>query len=172
MEEKVILVDEQDQAIGEMEKLQAHEQALLHRAFSIFIFNERGQLMLQQRQLTKYHSGGLWTNTCCGHPRPNETTKEAAQRRLQEEMGFLCDLNHKFYFTYKAALDNNLTEYELDHVFFGQFDAIPVLNPDEAADWNWVEWTDLCDDIQNNPDSYTFWLKICVEKINDLKLIK
>lgn len=172
MEEKVILVDLNDQAIGEMEKIQAHEQALLHRAFSIFVFNTKGQLMLQQRQLTKYHSGGLWTNTCCGHPRPHETTKEAAQRRLREEMGFFCELNHKFYFTYKASLDNNLTEYELDHVFFGQFDTSPILNPEEAADWNWVGWDDLCDDIINNPDNYTFWLKVCVEKINDLQLIK
>lgn len=172
MVEKVILVDENDQVLGAMEKLEAHEKALLHRAFSIFIFNSEGKLMLQQRQFTKYHSGGLWTNTCCGHPRPGETTLEAASRRLQEEMGFTCHLDHTFEFVYKADLDHHLTEYELDHVFFGTFDNPPVLNDVEAADWMWTTWHDLCAGIRNHPDNYTFWLKVCVEKINGLKLIK
>lgn len=172
MVEKVILVDENDHAIGAMEKLQAHEKGLLHRAFSIFIFNPAGELMLQQRQFTKYHSGGLWTNTCCGHPRPDETTLQAAARRLEEEMGFVCNLTHKFPFIYKVVLDNELTEYEFDHVFFGNFASIPALNVEEAADWMWISWQDLCSDIHENPEKYTFWLKICVEKINDLELIK
>ena len=172
MVEKVILVDENDQVLGAMEKLEAHEKALLHRAFSIFIFNNEGKLMLQQRQFTKYHSGGLWTNTCCGHPRPGETTEKAASRRLHEEMGFACQLDKRFDFIYKANLDHELTEYELDHVFFGIFDDAPLLNDIEAADWMWITWHDLCVDIQNHPDSYTFWLKVCVEKINGLKLIK
>ena len=171
MIEQVILVDENDQVLGAMEKLEAHEKALLHRAFSVFIFNTDGKLMLQQRQFTKYHSGGLWTNTCCGHPRPGEQTDAAAARRLYEEMGFSCQLYKKFDFIYSAKLDHELTEYELDHVFFGIFNESPVLNELEAADWKWITWHDLCADIEKHPEHYTFWLKRCVEKINAQKLL-
>src|SRR5690349_17076045 len=131
MEEYLILVDEQDHEIGTEEKLKTHRDAKLHRAFSIFIFNKKGQLLLQRRALSKYHSGGLWTNTCCGHPRPGENIDKAAHRRLQEEMGFDCNMKDVFRFTYKAPLDHGLTEHEVDHVFIGTCDAQPKLNHDE-----------------------------------------
>ncbi len=162
--EYVILVDEQDHQVGTMEKIEAHEKALLHRAFSVFVFNSKGELMLQQRALEKYHSPGLWTNTCCSHQREGETTLEAAHRRLQEEMGFDTELEEKFAFIYKAPFDNGLTEHEYDHVLVGSYDQEPILNPKEAASWKWIALGDVKKDIDINPDNYTPWFKIIFQK--------
>jgi isopentenyl-diphosphate delta-isomerase len=165
--ENLILVNEADEAIGTMEKLEAHQKGLLHRAFSVFIFNSKNQLLLHQRNPKKYHSGGLWTNTCCGHPRPEEPTQNAAERRLFEEMGFTVPLQSEFSFIYKAKFSNQLTEYEFDHVFFGSFENEPTPNPDEVSDWKYVDWNNVVNDIDLNPEKYTVWFKICVEKINE-----
>jgi isopentenyl-diphosphate delta-isomerase len=162
MQEHIILVNEQDEPVGTEEKLKAHELGLLHRAFSIFIFNSKGELMLQQRALHKYHCGGLWTNTCCSHPRVGEGTAAAAHRRLQEEMGFDCELREVFSFVYKVPFTNGLTEHEFDHVFVGTYDADPVLNPEEAASWKWISPTNLQAAIAADPDSYTYWLKVAL----------
>lgn len=164
MEEFVILVDREDNELGLMEKQQAHIAGLLHRAFSVFVFNTKGELMLQQRAASKYHSPTLWTNTCCSHPRENETYKQAAHRRLVEEMGFDCELNYKFDFIYKANLDNGLTEHELDHVFIGVYDGEPKLNPDEVMAYRWVEMDDLKKDMEKNPQNYTAWFKIIFDQ--------
>jgi len=164
LEEKVILVDSSDRQVGIAEKLQAHQDGLLHRAFSIFVLNSQGQLLLQRRAKHKYHSGGLWTNTCCSHPRPNEMTLDAAHRRLQEEMGFDCELQEIFSFVYQAKLDHELTEYEFDHVLLGYCDREPVLNPEEAEDWKWIDLKVLQADIQKNPQSYTYWLRDCCDR--------
>jgi isopentenyl-diphosphate delta-isomerase len=170
LEEKVILVDISDRPVGTAEKLQAHRDGLLHRAFSIFVLNSQGQLLLQKRAAHKYHSGGLWTNTCCSHPRPDESTLMAAHRRLQEEMGFDCDLQEIFSFIYQAALDHDLTEYEFDHVFLGYSDRAPLLNPEEAEDWKWIDLTTLQTDIQLHPEAYTYWLRDCCDRfISELK---
>lgn len=163
MEEFVVLVDQDDQKLGLMEKQQAHVTGLLHRAFSVFIFNSKGELMIQQRAASKYHSPTLWTNTCCSHPRDKETYEEAAHRRLQEEMGFDCELEYKFNFIYKAHLENDLIEHELDHVFIGTFDEEPKLNPEEVMAYRWVELDDLKKDIDKNPQNYTAWFKIIFE---------
>ena len=160
MKEFVVLVNKDDKQIGLMEKQQAHVAGLLHRAFSVFVFNSKGELMLQQRAASKYHSPTLWTNTCCSHPRKNETYKEAAHRRLLEEMGFDCELSFSFSFIYKASLDNGLTEHELDHVFIGTFDDEPNLNKDEVMAYRWVEMEDLKKDMSKNPQNYTAWFKI------------
>lgn len=143
-----------------MEKLEAHEKGLLHRAFSVFVFNTKNELLLQQRALGKYHSEGLWTNTCCSHPAPGESITDAAKRRLLEEMGIQCPLEHKFNFIYKAELDKGLTEFELDHVLVGKSDSDPKLNLSEAKDYKWMALEDIVKDISNNPDSYTEWFKI------------
>ena len=164
-EEYVILVDEQDQALGLMEKMEAHEKGVLHRAFSVFVFNDKGELMLQQRALDKYHSGGLWTNTCCSHPRDGESVEDAAHRRLQEEMGFDCKLEKKFHFIYKRELDKGLTEHELDHVFFGVYNDAPNINTDEVASYKFVDMRSLKTDMQNNPHLYTEWFKICFDEV-------
>lgn len=163
MEEFVVLVDQDDQKLGLMEKQQAHVAGLLHRAFSVFVFNSKGELMIQQRAADKYHSPTLWTNTCCSHPRDNESYEEAAHRRLVEEMGFDCVLDFKFSFIYKAHLDNNLTEHELDHVFIGYYDDEPKLNLKEVMAYRWVELEDLKKDIEVNPHDYTAWFKIIFE---------
>ncbi|MGV0994509.1 isopentenyl-diphosphate Delta-isomerase [Empedobacter falsenii] len=163
MEEFVVLVDQDDQKLGLMEKQQAHVAGLLHRAFSVFVFNSKGELMIQQRAASKYHSPTLWTNTCCSHPRDNETYKQAAHRRLEEEMGFDCELEYKFNFIYKAHLENDLIEHELDHVFIGTFDNEPKLNPDEVMAYRWVELDDLKKDMEKNPQNYTAWFKIIFE---------
>ena len=162
--EYVILVDEADNQVGLMEKMEAHEKALLHRAFSVFVLNNKGELMLQQRALIKYHSPGLWTNTCCSHQRAHETSLAAGKRRMQEEMGFSCDLDELFSFIYKAPFDNGLTEHELDHVLLGYYDEAPVINPEEVASWKWMKIADIKDDITLNPDSYTAWFKIIFER--------
>lgn len=168
--DQVILVNEQDEEVGVMEKLQAHVAGKLHRAISVFIFNSKNEMLLQQRAIDKYHSGGLWTNTCCSHPKPGEETKAAAERRLYEEMGMKCDLGPSFTFVYKAALDNDLTEYEYDHVFTGITDETPVLNPDEAAAWRYESIERVRTDIAENPEQYTEWFKICIDKYSDVLL--
>jgi len=167
--EQVVLVDELDNELGVMEKILAHQKALLHRAFSIFIFNERGQLLLQQRALSKYHSPGLWTNTCCSHPRPNESTYDAANRRLAEEMGFECELSYQFNFIYKAELDQGLTEHEFDHVFFGMYNGEVKPNPDEVLSFKFVDVQDVLSDMDINPNLYTVWFKIIFNKVNQIK---
>ena len=162
-EEKVILVDKNDNQVGLMPKLEAHEKGVLHRAFSIFIFNSNYELLLQKRASSKYHSGGLWTNTCCSHPREGEDILDAANRRLDEEMGIKTSLRKVYDFIYKAELDNQLTEHEFDHVFYGVFDNDPILNEDEAEDFKWLDMETLNNDIIKNEDNYTVWFKIAFE---------
>lgn len=163
-EEKVILVNEKDEQIGLMPKMEAHEKALLHRAFSVFVFNGKGELMIQQRALEKYHSPGLWTNTCCSHQREGESNIDAGKRRLQEEMGFSTNLKETTSFIYKAPFDNGLTEHEYDHILVGDFEGEPNLNPDEVSDWKWISIDDLKIDMAANPDIYTEWFKIIFDK--------
>lgn len=163
-EEQVILVNENDEKIGLMPKQEAHEKGVLHRAFSVFVFNEKNELMLQQRALHKYHSPGLWTNTCCSHQRDRETSLEAGKRRLFEEMGFSTDLKETTSFIYKAPFDNGLTEHELDHILIGNFEGIPTINKEEVASWKWMDLEDVKKDIQNNPEIYTAWFKIIFDK--------
>lgn len=164
-EEKVILVDEKDWPLGEMEKMQAHRKAVLHRAFSIFVFNDRDELMLQRRALSKYHSPGLWTNTCCSHPRPGEEVLEAGHRRLPEEMGFDCELEKIFDFVYEARLDQGLTEHEFDHVLFGRYNDAPKINPEEVDDWKWMKMDDIAAEIETHPHKYTVWFRIAFERV-------
>ena len=167
MEEKVILVDEDDRQIGLMAKMEAHEKAVLHRAFSVFLMNDAGQIMLQQRAANKYHSPLLWTNTCCSHQRNGETNLEAGKRRLWEEMGIQAELREVFSFIYKAPFDNGLTEHEYDHVMLGRFNGTPEINTEEVADWKWMTPQAIRDDIAQNPQSYTAWFKIIFEKFYD-----
>ncbi len=157
MEERVILVNEQDEVVGEMPKMEAHEKGVLHRAFSVFIFNDKGHMMLQRRADDKYHSPGLWSNTCCSHPRLNESNVEAGERRLQEEMGFTVSLTPAFSFIYRAEFGNGLIEHELDHVLIGNYNEEPKVNPDEVGAWDWVEVNKLVKDMKVNPNNYTFW---------------
>ena len=163
-EEQVILVNEYDEQIGLMPKLEAHEKAVLHRAFSVFVFNNKNELMLQQRALHKYHSPGLWTNTFCSHQRDGESNLQAGIRRLQEEMGFVTPLKETISFIYKAPFDNGLTEHELDHIMVGSYEDAPIINPDEVADWKWMPLEDVKQDIDDNPQLYTAWFKIIFEK--------
>lgn len=165
MIEQVVLVDELDNPIGTMEKMEAHEKALLHRAFSVFIFNNDGEMLIQQRALSKYHSGGLWTNSCCSHPRPNEKTLAAANRRLKEEMGFETDLIKAFDFIYKAPFLNGLTEYEFDHVFIGYYDGIVKADPEEVANFKYVSFPKMEQLLINDPSAYTEWFKIALPKV-------
>ncbi|WP_275316142.1 isopentenyl-diphosphate Delta-isomerase [Tenacibaculum bernardetii] len=167
MKEQVILVDEQDNQIGLMEKIEAHEKALLHRAFSVFVFNDKKELMLQQRAAEKYHSPLLWTNTCCSHQREGETNLEAGKRRLQEEMGFVCELKEVFSFIYKAPFDNGLTEHEFDHVMVGDFNGEPNINPEEVAFYKWMTLEAVKKDIESNPKIYTAWFKIIFKESYD-----
>ncbi|WP_276090112.1 isopentenyl-diphosphate Delta-isomerase [Pedobacter sp. JY14-1] len=164
MNDDVILVDEQDQPTGTMGKMQAHIEGHLHRAFSVFVFNTKGELLLQQRAFSKYHSGGKWTNTCCSHPQPGEATLDAAHRRLKQEMGMSCSLQCVFSFLYHAPLEN-LTEYEYDHVFFGYSDEMPILNPEEASAYRYVSLEQLGSELKQDPDHYSAWLNICFDKI-------
>ena len=159
-EEHVILVNERDQEIGLMPKLEAHQKAVLHRAFSVFIFNSENELMLQQRASNKYHSPNLWTNTCCSHQRSGESNIQAGTRRLYEEMGFTTSLKEITSFIYKAPFDNGLTEHELDHIMVGYYNEDPVINSDEVEDWKWMKIEDVKNDISLNPDLYTAWFKI------------
>ena len=165
MEQLLVLVDDHDNPIGVAEKLEAHRSGHLHRAFSIFIFDSDGNLLLQKRAQTKYHSGNLWSNTCCGHPRPNESTKDAAERRLVEEMGFICELEEIFSFIYRVKVDETLFEHEFDHVFIGRFGGSPTPNPEEVSDWKWVAIGELEKDIACEPEKYSYWLKISLEKV-------
>ena len=165
--ETVILVDANDNALGEMEKLEAHQKGQLHRAFSIFIFNSKGELLLQKRALDKYHSGGLWTNTCCSHPRVGENIPVAALRRLEEEMGFTCNLQEVFSFIYCAALNNELTEYEFDHVLFGSFEEKPKVNPLEVAEWKWMSMADTREQVKVNPGQFTAWFLFMFDQVSD-----
>jgi isopentenyl-diphosphate delta-isomerase len=160
----VILVDAQDNELGVMEKLQAHQEGKLHRAFSIFIFNNKNELLLQQRALSKYHSGGLWTNTCCSHPSPNETILDAAQRRLFEEMGISCDLKIINHFIYQSDFENGLKEYEFDYIIIGQSNDVPLINKDEVANYKWQSIAEIENDIILNPTQYTAWFKIALQE--------
>jgi isopentenyl-diphosphate delta-isomerase len=164
-EEQVILVDTDDNPIGTMGKLEVHEKGILHRAFSVFIFNNQNELLLQRRALSKYHSAGLWTNTCCSHPRPNEDTMAAANRRLVEEMGMVADLEHKASFIYKTPFDNDLTEHEFDHVFVGYSNTDPIINKEEVDSFKWVLLEEVKSEIKTNPDHFTSWFKIAIDKV-------
>ncbi|WP_339656828.1 isopentenyl-diphosphate Delta-isomerase [uncultured Maribacter sp.] len=163
-EEEVILVNQENEQIGTMPKMEAHEKALLHRAFSVFIVNDGGEIMLQQRAASKYHSPLLWTNTCCSHQRVGESNLDAGKRRLQEEMGFEAELKELFSFIYKAPFDNGLTEHEYDHVMIGNFNAEPKINPEEVEAWKWMSPELVKKDIADNPEEYTVWFKIIFEK--------
>ncbi len=163
--EFVILVDNNDRQIGLMEKQAAHIEPHLHRAFSIFLFNSKGELLMQQRALSKYHSPGLWTNTCCSHPRAGETLEEATSRRLMEEMGMTCPMHEVYTFIYKAPVGQGLTEHEFDHVFIGQSDVIPNINTEEVASWKYMRLDDLKKDLELYPELYTEWFKITFEEM-------
>jgi isopentenyl-diphosphate delta-isomerase len=162
---EVILVDERDIAIGVMEKMEAHRKGALHRAFSIFLFNGKGEMLLQRRALAKYHSPGLWTNTCCSHPMQGESIEVAADRRLREEMGMTCTMYKAFDFIYKAELENDLNEHEFDHVLFGTTNEPPVINPEEVSEWKWIPVYDVYIDVQLNPARYTEWFKIALPEV-------
>jgi isopentenyl-diphosphate delta-isomerase len=170
--ENVVLVNSKNEVLGEMEKMEAHRKGLLHRAFSVFVFNSANELLMQKRASSKYHSGGLWTNTCCSHPRLNENIIDAGKRRLMEEMGFTTDLSEMFVFIYKADLDNQLIEHEYDYVLIGKFEDNPVINLDEVEDfayWN-MDFIEL--DMEQNPKKYTEWFKICFPKLKEMLNLK
>jgi len=164
-EQNVILVNEKDEEIGVMEKMEAHRKALLHRAFSVFIFNGRGEMLLQRRALKKYHSGGLWTNACCSHPRPGEPIDHAAARRLREELGFVTTLTHAFEFVYRASFENGLTEYEFDHVFIGNYDGLLHPDKDEVGDYCYKNMDEIKWSLSSHPHKYTEWFKIAFSKL-------
>ncbi|MBQ8957687.1 MAG: isopentenyl-diphosphate Delta-isomerase [Bacteroidales bacterium] len=164
--EFVVLVDENDRQIGLMEKQAAHITPHLHRAFSIFLFNSKGELLMQQRALSKYHSHGLWTNTCCSHPRDGETLAEATSRRLMEEMGMTCEMHEVYTFIYKAPVGQGLIEHEFDHVWIGQSDEEPQINREEVESWKYVSLNALKDDIRLHPELYTEWFKITFEEMS------
>lgn len=170
-EELVVLVNDKDEKVGLMPKLEAHEKGLLHRAFSVFVFNEEGQVLLQQRALHKYHTPGKWANTCCSHQRDGESTLDAGKRRLEEEMGFVTDLEFRKSFIYKASFDNGLTEHEFDHIMVGKYNEDPIINPEEVADYKWISIPDLQVDIELHPEKYTAWFKIIMsEHLDAIKL--
>lgn len=164
MNEKVVLVDKENNKIGTIDKLKAHQEGgRLHRAFSIFVFNSDDELLLQKRVAEKYHSAGLWSNTCCSHPRPRESFEKATKRKLEQEMGFTCELEKAFDFIYKKKV-GDLTEWELDHVFVGRYDGEPNPNPKEVSEWKWISPSKLKKDIQEHPDKYTAWFKVIIKK--------
>ena len=165
MQENLILVDENDNEIGQMEKMEAHEKGLLHRAFSVVVYNAKGEMLLQQRAGVKYHSPMLWTNTCCGHPRPGEATVDAAKRRLKEENGFTCELKEQFVFQYQAAFENGLIENEIDHVFIGHYDGEIPFNPNEANAVEWVGLPEVLERVAANPEGFTVWFKILLQEL-------
>ena len=164
VKENVVLVDTNDNPLGLMEKIEAHRKGLLHRAFSVFIIDDASRLLLQKRSQTKYHSPGLWTNTCCSHPRYGEIVIDAANRRLLEEMGLSANLKHMFSFIYRADFDNGLSEHEFDHVFVGTSNSDPIINPDEVCDWKWTDLEKIKKDIIENSQHYTEWFKIIFNK--------
>lgn len=164
MEEYIIAVDKLDKEIGSIGKMEAHHKGVLHRAFSILIFNSKNQILLQKRSEKKYHSPGLWTNTCCSHPRYGENIKNAIYRRLNEEMGFTCELTEIFSFMYKVELEDNLFENEYDHVFIGTYDGEVVTNKDEVDDYKWININEVKSDIINNPQLYTYWFKYLLNR--------
>lgn len=164
MSTEIILVNKNDQEIGTGEKMKVHQDGKLHRAFSIFVFNSKNEMLLQKRAEAKYHCGGLWTNTCCSHPRSGELLEKEIHKRLQEEMGFDCELKEIGNFIYKVKFDNGLTEHEYDHVFTGEFNDKPNINPEEADDYQWISLEDLKKEIKKNPDDFTIWFKIALEK--------
>lgn len=166
--DEVVLVDLNDRQTGTMEKIEAHEKGLLHRAFSVFILDSEGRLLLQRRASGKYHSSGLWTNTCCSHPRPGESVKYAALRRLKEEMGLSCSLKEAFTFIYKAGFDNGLTEYEFDHVLIGVTDSIPVPDNEEVDGYKYINLDCLSEEIDKNPGNYTVWLRIAYPRVKQI----
>ncbi len=167
MENQVILVDEQDTITGMAEKMEAHREGLLHRAFSVFIFNSKGEMLLQQRALDKYHSGGLWTNACCSHPQPNENTLLAAQRRLQEEMGFKVPVEKIFDFVYRAELVNGLTEYEFDHVFAGEYDEEIFFNKEEVMAVDYMTMEEISQSLEKDPEQYTAWFRLAFPMVRE-----
>lgn len=160
------MVDDNDNELGSIEKMEAHRNSLLHRAISVFIINHTGKWLIQRRAINKYHSGGLWTNTCCTHPQPGETSIQAANRRLNEEMGIKTNLTEIFQFKYKDLLDNELTEHELDHVFIGIADEEPIINTNEVAEWKYISYNQLIADINKNPKSFTVWFRRIIERVN------
>jgi isopentenyl-diphosphate Delta-isomerase len=170
VEDQVILVDTNNRELGYEDKAKVHRDGTLHRAFSIFLIDHRARLLLQKRAATKYHSGGLWTNTCCSHPRPNEGLMDAAHRRLMEEMGIDCPLQEMLSFVYRAELDNDLIEYEFDHCLAGRYEGTPIPNREEVDGWNWVDLRWLHQDIAHNPHRYTFWLRACFDRMAGLLL--
>ncbi len=165
MSNQVVLVNENDDEIGLMPKLEAHQKGALHRAFSVFIFNTKGEILLQQRAFGKYHSEGLWSNTCCSHPYPNESTLNGAKRRLYEEMGIHSPLNFLYSFQYQAAVDNGLIEHELDHIFWAISDETPEINVEEVLDYKYISSQELSEDMIRNPGNYTEWFKICFDEV-------
>lgn len=168
--DEVILVNERDEPVGRMEKMEAHRKALLHRAFSVFIFNSKGEMLLQQRSPEKYHSAGLWTNACCSHPRPGEDTRDAAIRRLQEELGFTADIEKVFDFTYRAAFDNGLTEFEFDHVFVGVFDRTVHPDKNEVSDYCFKSLKEIQASLESDPHNYTAWFHLAFPLIRFKKI--
>lgn len=164
--EQVILVNENDEVVGHMDKLEAHEKGLLHRAFSVFIFNTKGEMLLQRRAMDKYHSAGLWSNTCCSHPRPDEGVEQAASRRLKEEMGLQCELKSIFSFQYKVDFENGLTEHEMDYVLVGVTNEMPKPNRTEVMDWKFMSNLEIERELKADPEKYTYWFRLC---FNDLR---
>jgi len=162
--EEIILVNKEGFQIGIAEKFDAHKKGLLHRAFSVFIFNNKGELLIQKRASEKYHSPNLWSNACCGHPRPNESTKEAAMRRLNEEMGFSVELEERFTYSYYVNFENGLVENEFDHIFIGYWNNNPLLNLNEASEWKYIPLNKLQLDLIENPLNYTFWFKEIIKE--------
>ncbi|MEN5086397.1 isopentenyl-diphosphate Delta-isomerase [Sphingobacterium faecium] len=162
---KVVLVDEQDHALGEMDKMEAHEKGMLHRAFSIFIFNSERQMLIHQRAQHKYHGGGLWTNACCSHPQWGEDIKASASQRLAYEMGLKCDIDHLFSFMYHTPVENNLIEHEYDHVLIGYTDDQPNFNPDEVQNYQWIDKAELLKQLEEQPEKFTYWFRTAVPQI-------
>ncbi|MGE5108929.1 MAG: isopentenyl-diphosphate Delta-isomerase [Sphingobacteriales bacterium] len=165
--QEVILVNEQDEPVGTMEKMEAHKKAILHRAFSVFIFNSKGEMLLQQRAARKYHSGGLWTNACCSHPKPGEEAKQAAERRLNEELGFSANLKKAFHFTYKVSFENGLTEHEYDHVFTGLYEGVIHPNTDEVSDYCYKTMKEIQSSLETHPQKYTAWFHIAFPQLQN-----
>ena len=167
MEEEVVLVDAEDRMIGTMNKMEAHEKGILHRAFSVFIFDSDGRWLLQQRAHSKYHSAGLWSNTCCSHPRKDEEIVDAAIRRLKEEMGLYCQLRHQFHFSYRCQLPNGLIENELDHVLLGYSDSVPTCNEKEASDFKYFTTEDLEAALRSQPESFSVWFRLSFHQVKN-----